>query len=74
MAVRSPFWSSSRREYVSKTLSGVVLLLIGALGTTELFKLPTGKKVLLLSVAGALFVIGTFFCPSSGDKDKKERD
>lgn len=65
MAVRE-FWNIARRKYLSNALRNLFLLLIGALGTTEIIKASFWLKLVLgISAVGSI-IMGTFICPKEG--------
>lgn len=60
------FWNIARRKYLSSTLRNLFLLLIGALGTSEIIKASFWLKLVIgISAAGSI-IMGTFICPKEG--------
>ncbi len=57
------FWNNARREYVSKLASNLMLLCLGALGTTEILKMPLGVRFSLTVLGIALLILGIWVVP-----------
>jgi hypothetical protein len=57
------FWNTGRRKYLARIFSNASLLFIGAIGTSEIFKLALWVKLLIAIAAIALIVSGTIIQP-----------
>jgi hypothetical protein len=63
LMLKEAFWNRGRRKYLARLLANLVILAIGALGTTEIFKLGLRIKLIIVAAAITLIVGGTIIQP-----------